>query len=279
MSGGRWHLSTKTSPPRQTKATLARKVTVARDSYLFTLDVPREYPEPQPGQFVQVTTLAELVLRRPFSVAGFRDGRHLELLVEVRGKGTRGFAEAEYGSTVDILGPLGNAFTPPAEAESAVLVAGGIGVAGLRYLAEKLLVEAHRTLALVGDRTRDALLDHLFPEPAGGGRYRVMTATDDGTAGFHGAVTSLLEDQIGRLEGNARIYACGPRAMVREVARIASASGLPCEVLMEEIMACGVGACRGCVIETEGGYRTACKDGPVFDAADLVLAEADDDGP
>jgi dihydroorotate dehydrogenase electron transfer subunit len=266
----------KSRQPLQVKAALARRVSVGPESFLFTLDVPGGFPTPEPGQFVHVTAAPELVLRRPFSVAAFRGEKHLELLVELRGPGTRGFAALPDGAEVDILGPLGNSFTFPEESETAVLVAGGIGVAGLRFLAERLLVEAHRTLALVGDRSRDRLLDHLLPEPAGGGRYRIEVATDDGGRGFEGPITGLLESEIGKLKGDARLYCCGPPPMIHEVARIAESASLPCEALMEEIMACGVGACRGCVVKTRSGYRSACSDGPVFDTSDLVFEEATD---
>ena len=252
---------------------LARKVNVGPESFLYTLEVPQGFPEPRPGQFVHVTATPELVLRRPFSIAGFRGGRLLELLVQLRGRGTRGVAETPLRSEVDVLGPLGNTFTRPEESETAVLVAGGIGVAGVRLLSEMLLFEAQRMLALVGAGTGERLLDHLLPETAGGGRYRIEVATDDGSRGFHGTVTELLERELGGLRAGARVYCCGPPGMIREVSRIAESAGVRCEALMEEIMACGVGACRGCAIETRSGYRTACSDGPVFDTSELVFAD------
>jgi dihydroorotate dehydrogenase electron transfer subunit len=256
------------------RAKLTRKVNVAPRSFLFTLDVGPDFPEPRPGQFVHVTTLSELALRRPFSVAGLREDRLIDILVELRGKGTQGLAALPYRTEVDVLGPLGTSFTLPEEGDTAVLVAGGIGVAGLRLLAEELLGGAARTLALVGASTGEVLLHHLLPAEAGGGRARIAAATDDGSVGFHGPVTDLLEKELGEIRTNARIYCCGPPAMIREVARIAEATGTPCEALVEEIMACGVGACRGCVVRTRNGYRSACEDGPVFSTSDLVFEEA-----
>jgi dihydroorotate dehydrogenase electron transfer subunit len=254
-------------------AKLTRKVSVAPESFLFTLDVGTEFPEPRPGQFVQVSTLSGLMLSRPFSVAGVREGRLLDILVELRGKGTHGLATLPYRAEVDVTGPLGSSFTPPEEGETAVLVAGGIGVAGLRMLAQELLEDAFRTLALVGARTGDMLLDHMLPASIGGGRSRIATATEDGSSGFHGTVTELLERELSELKARVRVYCCGPHGMIREVARLAESTGTPCQALLEEIMACGVGACRGCVIATKSGYKTACKDGPVFDVADLEFEE------
>lgn len=214
----------------------------------------------------------ELSLRRPFSVAGARGRGTIELLVEVRGRATRALAGLPEGSALDVLGPLGNGFSAPGDWETAVLVAGGIGVAGLRLLAGRLVEGATPTLMLVGARTEEELLSGLLPSGAGAARSRIEVATDDGSIGFAGPVTGLLEKHVRSIGVPARIYCCGPRGMIMETARIAADRGLRCEALLEEIMACGVGACRGCVVETREGYRTVCSDGPVFDAADLVFA-------
>jgi len=253
-------------------------VNIAPESYLFTLDAGRDFPRPRPGQFVNVAASEELALRRPFSVAGVPKPGKLELLVELRGKGTRGLAARRPGETVSILGPLGNAFREPAADEVAVIVAGGIGVAGLRLLAMDLREEGHEVLTLVGARTRATLLDHLLPPPTTDGRARLEVATDDGSAGFEGTVCELLDKELETIarphKNPARVYVCGPPPMIKEAAGIALRHGVPCQVLLEEIMACGVGACRGCVVLTHAGYKTVCSDGPVFDAEKLVFEEA-----
>jgi dihydroorotate dehydrogenase electron transfer subunit len=168
------------------------------------------------------------------------------------------------------MGPLGNAFTLSGT-EQAVLVAGGIGVAGLRYLAEEIRRAGRTATILVGARSRDRLLHHLLP--TADGRPKVRVATDDGSAGFAGTVCDLLEREAPSLERGTRVYCCGPRPMIERAAGIALARGLPCEVLLEEVMACGVGACRGCVVGTVHGYKAVCSDGPVFDARDLLWEE------
>ena len=214
----------------------------------------------------------ELSLRRPFSVAGVRGRSTIELLVELRGRATRALAELPEGSTLDVLGPLGRGFSEPVEGQACTLVAGGIGVAGLRMLAERLAARRTPTVVLVGARTREGLLAGLLPSGGEGGRYEIDVATEDGTAGYRGTVTELLEARLGAL-GEPRVYCCGPPGMIREVARIAERQDLRCEALLEEVMACGVGACRGCVVETHDGYRPVCSDGPVFDVSELVFEE------
>lgn len=216
---------------------------------------------------MSVAARPELSLRRPFSVAGVRGRGTIELLIELRGPATRALAELPEGSAVDVIGPLGRGFGGDAVNGAAVLVAGGIGVAGLRMLAERRAERGGPTLSLVGARTKETLLSDLLPLGDGS---RVDVATEDGSAGFRGTVTGLLRERLAGL-GDPHICCCGPPGMVRETALIAAERGLKCQALLEEVMACGVGACRGCIVQTRAGYRAVCSDGPVFDTADLVL--------
>ena len=222
---------------------------------------------------MNVAVSDDLTLRRPFSVAGVPAPGRFELLVEVRGKGTRALAEKPIGSAVSVVGPLGNEFTLPEPGDVPLLVAGGIGAAGLRLLAQELRRGGHRTRALVGAPTSEGLLDHVLPPQAGDEETSLEVATDDGSEGFHGTVTGLLERALGEPDAPARVYCCGPPAMIAATADIAARAGVPCEALLEEMMACGVGACRGCVVATRSGYKAVCSDGPVFDTSELVLEE------
>ncbi|MEA3409773.1 MAG: dihydroorotate dehydrogenase electron transfer subunit [Candidatus Eisenbacteria bacterium] len=242
-------------------------------SYLFTFEAGPDLPTARPGQFVNVAVSEDLTLRRPFSVAGIPSPGRFDLLVETRGKGTRALAEKHVGAIVGVLGPLGNEFTLPDADSVSLLVAGGIGVAGLRLLAQELRRGYHRIHALVGARTSAGLLHHVLPPPTGDGEVLIETATDDGSEGFHGTVTGLLERVLGELNAPARVYCCGPPAMIAAAADVAAANSVPCEALLEEMMACGVGACRGCVVATRSGYKSVCSDGPVFDTSELVLEE------
>jgi dihydroorotate dehydrogenase electron transfer subunit len=246
---------------------------VSGTAYLFTLEAGPELPEPRPGQFVNVAVPADVTLRRPFSVAGVQAPGSFDLLVEVRGKGTRALADMPEGTPVDVLGPLGNELSEPAANEVSFLVAGGIGVAGLRFFAQTLRSADREVHALVGARSADLLLHHTLPQATADGGMTIETATDDGSEGFRGTVTGLLERALDGRETPGRIYCCGPPVMIAATARIADAAGVRCEALLEEMMACGVGACRGCVVATRSGYRSVCADGPVFDTSELLLEE------
>jgi len=222
---------------------------------------------------VNVAVSDDLTLRRPFSIAGIPAPGRFDLLVEMRGKGTRALAEKPIGSTVGIVGPLGNEFTLPEPGDVPLLVAGGIGAAGLRLLAQELRRGSHSIHALVGARTSEGLLHHVLLPPTEDKGMSMEVATDDGSEGFHGTVTGILETALGELNAPPRVYCCGPPAMIAAVARITAKAGVPCEALLEEMMACGVGACRGCVVATRSGYKAVCSDGPVFNTSELVLEE------
>jgi dihydroorotate dehydrogenase electron transfer subunit len=254
-------------------ATLARKTRVSPTSYLFTLEAGPGFTTSRPGQFVNVTTSGELALPRPFAVAGIPAPGRFDLLVEMKGKGTLALAETPVGRPLRVLGPLGNGFTMPEDQDTSVLVAGGIGVAGVRLLAQELRRGYRKVHALVGARSSEGLLHHMLPAPTGDGEMLIETATDDGSEGLFGTVADLLTRVLDRRDAPSRIYCCGPPAMISAVSRTATDHGIICEALLEEMMACGVGACRGCVVETRSGYRCVCSDGPVFDTSELALEE------
>jgi dihydroorotate dehydrogenase electron transfer subunit len=258
-----------------TKAVLERRTHFNPTSFLLELSVGNRLPAARAGQFVSVATAPELALPRPFAVAGRPSSGSVELLVESRGRGTRFLAEAPLSSELSVIGPLGNTFTKPRPEARAVLVAGGIGVAGLRLLAWELADSETpwEPLVLVGARSRELLLDGCLAVPDERPRPEVRIATDDGSAGHRGPVTDLLARALDESPGPSTVYCCGPPAMIRSAAGIALERGAPCEALLEEVMACGVGACRGCVVETRAGYRCVCSDGPVFDVSELVFGE------
>ena len=248
-------------------------MSVSPDSWLITFSVPDGFATPRPGQFVNVAVSRDLTLRRPFSVAGIPEPGSFDILVKRVGRGTSELVQADVGDSVPVIGPLGNQFGLPEGDGPALLVAGGIGVAGLRLLAQELRRSFRRIHALVGARRSEELLHHLLPPPTGDGEILLEIATDDGSSGYHGSVRGLFEKVLDDGSAPAKVYLCGPRAMLDAAVRIVSGRGLPCEVLLEEMMACGTGACRGCVVQTRNGYRTVCEDGPVFDAAELLVGE------
>jgi dihydroorotate dehydrogenase electron transfer subunit len=198
-------------------------------------------------------------LSRAFSVCRVR-GKRLGFLVDAIGPGTARLAELVPGEGLWIVGPLGIGFTPPAESVRPVLVAGGVGLAPLVILAESLRAAGHEPLVLAGFRSA------AHAEAATLAGSEVALATDDGSAGHHGLVTELLARE---LPENPAVYACGPPAMLESVRSLCSEWAVPAQLALEEAMACGFGACFGCVVRTRTGYRRICVDGPVLESAEL----------
>jgi dihydroorotate dehydrogenase electron transfer subunit len=198
-------------------------------------------------------------LARAFSVCRVR-GERLGFLVDAIGPGTVRLAELERGERLWIVGPLGIGFSPPAESVRPVLVAGGVGLAPLVILAESLREAGREPLVLAGFRSAA----HAAAAALAGSE--VALATDDGSAGHPGLVTELLARE---LPENPAVYACGPPAMLESVRSLCSEWAVPAQLALEEAMACGFGACFGCVVRTKTGYRRICVDGPVLESADL----------
>lgn len=226
----------------------------------------------EPGQFVQLG-LEPAYLPRPFSImrAG---GRRLEVLSKAVGVGTRALFAAAPGQRVWVLGPLGRGFRADAAAPS-ILVGGGVGLPPLYALAERLAGQERAPRVIVGARTADQVL--LQEELAAlGAEVHVMT--DDGSAGGRGTAADRLGGMLRSDGGRCRVYACGPAPMLAAVAGLCRRNGTPCQVAVEEHMACGFGACQGCAVRTAaGGYDLVCRDGPAFDAERLAwpgLSEA-----
>jgi dihydroorotate dehydrogenase electron transfer subunit len=195
-------------------------------------------------------------------------GERPSILVKVVGEGTRRMALAAGGEPFHLLAPLGKPWSPCPPDRRAVLVAGGVGVAPLLFLARELAgAGAARPLALYGARTHADL--PLHEEVAAAAELRV--ATEDGSRGARGRAAVLLEAALDELAAGgraAKIYTCGPDRMMAAVAAIAAARGVPCEVSLEAPMACGYGVCLGCAIpKSGGGYLYACTEGPCIDAA------------
>jgi len=241
---------------------------VAPDHYRLALHAPEVARAARPGQFVMVRCgfSWDPLLRRPFSVAGVdREAGTVTLLIRVAGRGTALLAGAAPGQALNLLGPLGRGFTLPAGGEFVVVIGGGMGLAPLLFLVRELLARGCRVRVLAGARSRAYL---FLPEPAPG--CEVLVATEDGSAGRPGPVTVLLPSVSPEVR---RYYACGPREMLRAVAAEMDRRGLPGEVCLEERMACGVGACRGCVCRVRRGgnvaYAAVCAEGPVFPAGEV----------
>ena len=212
-------------------------------------------PAIEPGQFAQVR-IGGTLLRRPISICDVPDAAHLHMLVRPVGDATTALCTAEEGSVFNVLLPLGHGFSPAARGERVLLTGGGVGCAPLVMLCRRLVEAGAEVTVAIGGRTA-ADVDGL-PEMYPGAR--VAISTDDGSRGHHGLVTTLPEMS----EDYSRIYTCGPTPMMKAVARIARARGIDCEVSLENMMACGLGACLCCVEKTVDGNTCVCTEGPVF---------------
>ena len=245
---------------------------IAPDYYKMTLGVGAVSKKVKPGQFfnIRCSNGASPLLRRPFSVHRILDGKGVEILYEVVGKATGLLSGKRPGDLLAVIGPLGNGF-PLRNMQSAirntVLVAGGIGVAPLLALAERIsrLTVNGLRLTVIGAKTKNELLCEKEFKKLG---FKVLLSTEDGSKGKKGFVTDLLYTI--HYTPYTILYACGPHPMLKEVAKIARLKRAEAFGCFEEHMACGVGSCYGCVIKTKQGYERVCKDGPIFDLKEIV---------
>ena len=233
------------------------------------LRFPVDWKSFDPGQFVMVEIPGgDVFLRRPFGVAAL-EGGEAEVCYKIVGRGTSALSKAPVCTPLRVLGPLGKGFRVLPEVESALLVAGGYGIAPLFGLAVSLRRKGIKVKVFYGGKRAGELL-YLDELKASGAQ--LFLSTEDGSAGFKGLVTDLLENEIKSIEGPA-IFACGPHGMLAATARIGIARNIPTQVSMEEYMACGIGVCQGCVCrDRDGGFVRTCSDGPVFDAAAIEFS-------
>jgi dihydroorotate dehydrogenase electron transfer subunit len=240
---------------------------VTEDLWAIHLRAPQIARESRPGQFVHVRLSDGIdpLLRRPMSI--YRIGPDtIDLLVRMTGRGSRMMVERPAGETLDCLGPLGNGFTVHPTTRNLLMVGGGSGVAPLVALAEQSVAKELSVVLLFGARSAD----RVFPSSLLPPEVEYAVATNDGSMGRQGMVTDLMTDYLGWADA---VYACGPHQMFLSMLDVARRVNLQksVQVSMEENMACGVGACFGCVVETRRGeMKSVCEDGPVFEMRHLV---------
>lgn len=232
----------------------------------LTSDEDLDWEAARPGQFVQIKIehSPDTFLRRPISICNIDAESHrLCLLVARAGKGTDTLCDMKPGEKLDVIWPLGNSFSIPAAGKRVLLMGGGVGVAPVFFLASKLREAGVNVEVLLAARTsHDLLLKSSFESIC-----PTHVATDDGSEGHHGLITTHPAFTNGKWD---MIATCGPRPMMRAIALSCDQRNIDCEVSLENVMACGIGACLCCVEKTHEGNKCVCTTGPVFKSTELT---------
>ena len=246
-----------------TDFTIKRKIVYNDKYFSLVLQHPTTLPEIEAGQFVEVEVPGnkQVMLRRPISIHDVdNDNNTMTLLIQVAGKGTRTLSQMKEGDTLNLVYPLGHGFSQVGSND--LLVGGGAGIAPLLHLSKCLKAKGVKTTILLGGRTESLIPVRDEFAPYG----TVGFSTEDGSLGEKGLVTqhSLFSANYDH------ICTCGPTPMMKAVARYAMEKGIDCELSLENMMACGVGACLCCVVDSDQGHKCVCKEGPVFDVTKLA---------
>ncbi len=225
---------------------------------------PEIASEASPGQFVmfRVSSGRDPLLRRPFSICRTLGDGSIDIVYSVVGRGTDLMSHMVKGDRVSVMGPLGQGYRLPDENQTPVLVSGGMGIAPLIFLAHAINDPGLTFIAGFSTASKIIPTDNICHSD-----LNIKIATDDGSYGYHGFVTDLLANVI-KGRNDTVVYACGPVGMLRKTALMTIRSGVDCQVSLESTMACGLGACQGCVVPASQdvalAYFNVCKDGPVF---------------
>jgi dihydroorotate dehydrogenase electron transfer subunit len=255
----------------QEKATVSRVEQLSAKNYRLTLDSPGIAGAAKAGQFVMIRTglAKDPLLRRPFSIHQTSANGQLQIYFKVVGRGTDMLARVKAGEIVSIFGPLGRGFQIKKNSP-AIIIGGGLGIAPMLFLAKsicRLKTDCSNDHIILGGRERSEVepLVNDFKQLG----LKLGLATDDGTYGHQGYVTDLLKSL--ELHSGYTVYACGPEPMMARVYSISKSGGMQCQVSVESVMACGMGACLGCSRMTKKGtYAHVCLNGPVFNGEELI---------
>lgn len=237
------------------------------DEYYILVLKSDNLPKIKAGQFVQMKVAGadKTFLRRPISVYEFNENENtLSLLIKIVGEGTFLPSLLKEGDKLDLIYPLGNGFTHRDNNKSALLIGGGVGVAPLLMLAKELKIKGIKTTIALGGRSKQHIIEaEKFSEYGD-----VLITTDDGSLGEKALITqhSKIDETINNADA---IYTCGPEPMMKAVAELAKEKNTFCEASLENLMACGIGACLCCVQNTTEGHKVVCTQGPVLDASKI----------
>ncbi len=253
--------------PKQAIAPVISNREVMPGVYLAWLESAQIALLARPGQFVMVGCGQETLLRRPFSLHQLDEPKNrIALLYSVVGKGTGWLSQRKAGDNIDLLGPLGNGFSIHPDSQNLLLIAGGMGIAPLCFLARQARRQGRSVRLLLGAATEAQLCpSRLLPD-----EVSCVIATEDGSAGRQGMITECLPDFLGRAD---QVFACGPTPMYRALHNEELLKTKQVQVSLEVRMACGLGVCYGCTVKTKNGLKQVCRDGPVFDLNEILWEE------
>jgi len=247
------------NPTVQINAPIVSNELVNSQTHIIWLEAAEIAREARPGQFVMLKCAGGAFLRRPLSLHRVSaDKSRVAFLFSVIGKGTAWLAGSKPGEQLDLIGPLGNGFSIPANLREAVLIAGGLGVAPLGFLADELKKKGTKSKFLYGAASAGLLCPERFLPDCSDS----IMATEDGSLGYKGYITECLSEH---LKSSTSVYACGPTPMYRTLSEMSDLKEIPVQVTLEVRMACGLGVCYSCAIDTSSGLQRVCKHGPVFD--------------
>ncbi len=246
---------------------ILRNKKLTEKTFELTIDAPELARLSEPGQFCNIKVSGELIplLRRPFSISQV-SGTEVTFMIAVTGTGTGILAKKQTGDELNVLGPLGKGFGIDDTFETAILIAGGIGVAPFPFLINKLKEQGKEIILFNGARNSAELIKLNFENE--------LNSTDDGSAGLKGNVIDLLHaNRKLFVNKNVKVFGCGPHPMLKALQDYCSTGNLNCEISVESNMACGFGICQGCPVHSasEDKYYLICKDGPVFNSRDIIL--------
>jgi dihydroorotate dehydrogenase electron transfer subunit len=258
---------------------LSRKE-VAPNIYLMGVKAPEIAQEALPGQFIHIKCSKDNypLLRRPLSIHRIdKEKGEIFILFQVMGEGTKLLADRSIEDDLDIMGPIGNGFNIYPESRKIMIVGGGIGVASLLALCEESTRQSKEVRVLIGALKKELVIEEESFKILGA---KVDVATDDGSYQQKGSVTDLLERMIKEGWLADQIFACGPKPMLKKISKIALQANINYQVSMEERMACGIGACLGCICKIKSKdkreykvkyeYKRVCVDGPIFEGSEVV---------
>ena len=251
---------------------------ISSDCYRMTFTSKEIAEQARPGQFLHIrcTESYDPLLRRPISIHSIKNNV-IAVLYKVVGKGTNLLSKKVSGEFLDVIGPLGNSFDYQSLITghlSPILVGGGIGIAPLYFLTQRLVKQCSNVTVLIGVDTKCNILciDEFKKLDC-----KVKISTDDGSYGLHGTVVDLLKNELVPLNSKLKVFTCGPVAMLKHVNQLVCKYNVSCQVSLERQMACGIGACMGCTIKIRKNrmfdYKQVCKDGTVFDIKEIVWEE------